>query len=110
MANNTDLKAAIAQVIKTNGNNEITGQILQNSLFSIINQLGGGATFVGIATPTTNPRTSDANVFYLASATGTYTNFDAITVAGEFTVLTNRSGSWAAIGTGVPTNAAIGSQ
>lgn len=110
MANNTDLKAAIAQVIKTNGNNEITGQILQNSLFSIINQLGGGATFVGIATPTTNPGTSDANVFYLASATGTYTNFDAITVAGEFTVLTNRSGSWAAIGTGVPTNAAIGSQ
>ena len=110
MANNTDLKAAIAQVIKTNGNNEITGKILQNSLVSIINQLGGGATFVGIATPTTNPGTPDANVFYLASATGTYTNFDAITVAGEFTVLTNRSGSWAAIGTGVPTNAAIGSQ
>lgn len=110
MANNTDLKAAIAQVIKTNGNNEITGKILQNSLFSIINQLGGGATFVGIATPTTNPGTPDANVFYLASTTGTYTNFDAITVAGEFTVLTNRSGSWAAIGTGVPTNAAIGSQ
>ena len=110
MANNTDLKAAIAQVIKTNGNNEITGKILQNSLVSIINQLGGGATFVGIATPTTNPGTPDANVFYLASATGTYTNFGAITVAGEFTVLTNRSGSWAAIGTGVPTNAAIGSQ
>lgn len=36
MATTTDLKASIAQIIKTNGNNEITGQLLQNVLFSMI--------------------------------------------------------------------------
>lgn len=40
MANWETLKEAIGQVIKTNGREEITGQIMQNVLFSIINQVG----------------------------------------------------------------------
>ena len=82
MANWSDLKASVAEVIKTNGNQEITGQILQNTLNSIISNLGENATFAGIATPTTNPGTPDGNVFYLAGE-GTYANFDGITVSED---------------------------
>ena len=36
MANWSTLKAAIASIIKTNGNKEITGQLLQNVLNNIV--------------------------------------------------------------------------
>ena len=64
------LKAAIINVIKTNGNQEITGQIMQNTLLSIISIVGENATFAGIATPETNPGTPDQNVFYIAAYNG----------------------------------------
>lgn len=61
MGNYDELKQAVSDVIKTNGNQEITGQVLQNTLLSIINIVGANATFVGIATPTTIPGTPDQN-------------------------------------------------
>lgn len=67
MGNWNDLKQAVAQVIRENGNQEITGQILQDVLNSIISNVGQHATFVDIATPSTNPGTPDGNVFYIAS-------------------------------------------
>ena len=70
-----NLKDAIKQVIKQNGNQEITGSILQNALVNIINTIGEGATFAGIATPETDPGTPDGNVFYLAFKAGDYVNF-----------------------------------
>ena len=70
-----ELKAAVASVIKTNGNQEITGLILQNSLTTLISQIGENATFAGIAMPNTVPGTPDQNIFYLAITPGTYTNF-----------------------------------
>lgn len=92
MANWNDLKASVAEVIKTNGNQEITGQILQNVLSSIISNLGENATFVGIATPTTNPGTPDGPVFYLASQSGTYSNFSGIILdKSDIYVLSNAS-------------------
>ena len=66
MANWSILKNAIASVIKTNGNQKITGQILQNTLNSIVNAVGENATFAGVATPSTNPGTPDGPVFYIA--------------------------------------------
>ena len=74
MSNYATLKAAIQDVIKTNGNNEITGALLQQSLVSIINSLGSGYQFIGKATPETVPGTPDQRVFYIGSA-GTYPNF-----------------------------------
>lgn len=68
MANNAELKNAIAQVIKANGNQEITGQVLQNTLNSIISSIGSNATFAGIAIPTTSPGTPDQNVLYFSPA------------------------------------------
>lgn len=76
--NYENLKDAIVAVIKQNGNEEITGNILQQVLVAMVNSLGNGYQFKGIATPATDPGTPDQKVFYLASATGTYPNFGFI--------------------------------
>lgn len=94
MANYATLKAAIADVIKTNGTNAITGEILQQSLLSMINSLGAGYQFMGVATPTTNPGTPDQNVFYIAFTPGTYSNFENFVVGdGQIAVFTY-NGTW----------------
>lgn len=82
MSNYANLKSAIQSVIKTNGNNEITGQLLQTELLAMINTLGYGYQFMGVASPNTVPGTPDAKVFYLAYEAGTYTNFGGIVVTG----------------------------
>ena len=95
MGNYEELKAAVSSVIKTNGNQEITGQVLQNTLTTLISQFGANATFAGIATPTTLPGTPDQNVFYIASVPGNYVNFGNITNKnGELMVLQNSGGNW----------------
>lgn len=74
------LKSSIAEIIKTNGNNEITGQLLQNVLSNIISNVGENSTFVGVATKETSPGYPDGPVFYLASEQGVYPNFSGIVV------------------------------
>lgn len=98
MSNWSDLKASVAEVIKTNGNQEITGQILQNALNSIISNVGENATFAGIATPTTNPGTPDGNVFYLAIEPGVYSNFNGIKHQkdGNILIIYNNNSTWIA--------------
>lgn len=63
MGNYEELKAAVVAVIKQNGNEEITGQIMQNTLLSMISNIGANSTFAGVATPETAPGTPDQNVF-----------------------------------------------
>lgn len=82
MANYATLIAAIQETIAANGNNEITGPILQQVLVSITNALGSGYQFIGIATPETTPGTPDQRVFYLAGP-GVYPNFGPATIAGN---------------------------
>jgi hypothetical protein len=104
MANWSDLKAAVAKVIKTNGNQEITGAVLQNALNNIISNVGENASFAGVATPSTNPGTPDGNVFYIASESGTYSNFGGIVNNGECLILKKNEDSWVSIETGIITN------
>lgn len=96
MANWIKLKKAIADVIKTNGNEEITGAIMQQTLISIVDNLGSNAQFGGVAVPSTVPADTDGSVFYLASTQGTYPNFNNIEVnASEIAVFTkNTAGTW----------------
>ena len=94
MADWDDLKAAIANVIKNNGNQEITGQVLQNCLNNIVSNVGANATFAGIATPYTNPGTPDGPVFYIAIEEGIYTNFGGITLLDGISILLYRSSTW----------------
>lgn len=96
MTNWTKLKKAIADVIKTNGNQEITGAIMQQTLMSIVDNVGSNAQFGGVAVPSTVPADTDGSVFYLASTQGTYPNFNNIEVnASEMAVFTkNTAGTW----------------
>ena len=99
MAKWSDLKAAIADIIKTNGNQEITGQVLRNVLNNIVSSVGENASFVDVATPTTNPGTPDGNVFYIAYTAGNYVNFQSkagnLTVnPGELAILYNETTNW----------------
>lgn len=79
MANYATLKAAVQSVVKSNGNKEITGPNMQSTLISIINELGAGYQFMGVATPSTSPGTPDYNVAYIGGA-GTYNNFGSSTL------------------------------
>lgn len=103
MGNYEELKQAVFDVIKTNGNQEITGAILQNALLTIISTVGNGATFAGIATPTTKPGTPDQNLFYIASENGTYSNFNGFILNNEVAILSNENGNWVKTNTGLAT-------
>lgn len=95
--NNEILKTSITDVIKANGNQEITGDILQQSLIAIINQFGSGSIFGGFAVPTTVPTNTDVNMFYMAKVPGTYTNFGGyILEDGKIAVFNNTTGVWVA--------------
>lgn len=87
MANWSILKNAIADIVKTNDNQEITGEALQSVLTSMINTLGEYAGFAGVALPTTSPSVPDGPVFFLAATPGAYPNFDNAAVHnGEIVV------------------------
>lgn len=105
MGNYEQLKAAVSNVIKTNGTQAISGQVLQNTLLTMINSLGSNYQFVGIAATNTNPGIPDQNVFYIAGE-GTYTNFSNISVnMGELAVL-KWNGAWSkqTVKVGLPPN------
>lgn len=93
MANYQELKNAIADVIKTNGNQEITGRIMQNVLDTIVNNLVG-YQYLGIAEPTTMPGTPDQNVYYIAYKPGRYSGFSNIDVASGEIVTLKWAGTW----------------
>ena len=94
MANYGTLKSALDQSIKTNTSNSITGDGLNAALDSVIDSLGAGYQYMGLASPSTNPGTPDARVCYIANTAGTYTNFGNLVVAdGEVAILKYGS-SW----------------
>lgn len=94
MANYATLKAAVEEVVKTNGTQAITGANLQTVLLSMINSLGADYQFAGVATPSTNAGTPDYNVFYIGGA-GTYANFGtSVTVQDGYVCLFKYNGSW----------------
>lgn len=96
MGNYEQLKQAVSNVIKSNGTQAITGQVMQNTLQTIINTIGGNMQFAGVANVNTNPGTPDQNLFWIASQSGTYVNFGNIVLnPGETAVLTWKNGAFA---------------
>lgn len=94
MANYETLKSAIQQVVKTNGNNKITGALLQQSLLAMINSLGSTYQMGGLATPTGAPGTPDYNVAFLALTPGTYPNYGELVLNPDEYGLFLYNGSW----------------
>lgn len=103
------LKQSIAAVVKANGNEEITGDLLQQVLIAMVDVLGAGYQFAGLAVPTTNPGTPDAKMFYIATQAGTYSNFGspAPVLTGEQVAILRFSTSWTAVVLDIPTKAYV---
>ena len=83
------IKESIKAVIKENGNYEITGNVLQTLLLSMVDTLGPEYQFLGIATKSTVPVVVEGNSFYITAEVGTYTNFKN---SGNTTITVNQLG------------------
>ena len=83
------IKESIKAVIKENGNYEITGNVLQTVLLSMVDTLGPEYQFLGIATKSTVPVVVEGNSFYITAEVGTYTNFKN---SGNTTITVNQLG------------------
>ena len=113
MADFSALKAAIQAAIRQNGNNEITGNIMQGILLSMVNTIGDAAInalvdavaalsarvadgymYAGIATPTSTPTASSGKVFYIAMQAGTYTNYGSLVVEQGINIIKTDNSSW----------------
>lgn len=97
MAGNYEaLKQTIDSNIKQNGQQRITGPVLNSVLNQIVSSIGENATFAGFATPDTNPGTLDQNVFYFTSTPGTYVHFrsDMTIKTNSLHVIYNKDGYW----------------
>lgn len=93
MANYSALIKVINNQIKANGNQEITGPVLNAVLQAIVSGMSEGALFAGIADTTTNPPAYDGDVFYIAIEPGTYSNFGVGVPKGSIGVLHNMDGN-----------------
>ena len=103
MSNYESLKATINANIRTNGNQEITGSVLNSVLNAMVNTLGAGYQYAGVSTPDTNPGTPDTNVFYIAATAGTYTNMGGLVVSDDEVAILKYNGTWTKDVTGVAT-------
>ena len=101
MSNYNSLKATIDANIKQNGNQEITGQILNSVLNAMVTTLGTGYQFAGVATIATNPGTPDAKVFYIANGKGTYEKFGGLEVTEDDVVVFYWDTAWHKVATGI---------
>jgi hypothetical protein len=90
-----NLISAIEAVITTNGNNEITGQVLRELLTNnIVPQLGLGK-FQGVASPSTVPdATPQTELYYFAEEDGNYVNFGGLQLSNEFSILEYKNSAW----------------
>lgn len=108
MSNYNNTKATIAANVYTNHANQVTAEMVKTAINSVVDTIiAGGFLYKGVAIPSTNPGSPDANVAYIAATAGTYTNFGGLVVAdGEVAVL-KYNGSWSKEVTGAATAAEV---
>ena len=107
MSNYNSLKTAIDANIKQNGKQEITGPVLNSVLNAMVDTLGAGYQFAGIAVSDTNPGTPDAKVFYIANGKGAYTNFGGLDVTEDEVVVLYYDTEWHKVSTGIASQAKL---
>lgn len=96
------LKTNIAAIIANNGVNAITGNLLQQQLFAIINTIGVNH-FKGVATPTNSPPTDFDEGFYIAIESGLYSSYGNASISDGVYFLWKSNGVW-----GTPVNLTAG--
>ena len=78
---------------------------LDNILRGLLDKIGifknAGYLYAEVATPTTDPGTPRAKVFYIANGKGTYDNFGGIEVTEDEVVLLYWDSSWHKVSTGI---------
>lgn len=95
MANYANIIADIQAAITTNDNEEITGEVLREVLLNMLQSLGVGFQYAGVASPSTNPGTPDQRVFYLATP-GDYSYFGPVSVPDGQLGVFRYDGAWRA--------------
>lgn len=97
----TDVYPVTSTKAVYNENNER----LDNILEGLVNKIGilenAGYLYAGVATPTTDPVTPNAKVFYLANGKGTYTNFGGLEVTEDEVVILYWDTAWHKEATGI---------
>ena len=109
MSNYASLKATINANIKTNGNQEITGSVLNSVLTAMTNALGAGYQYLGVATPTSpgTDQTPDHRGFYIATKPGTYSHLGGLVVYDGEVAILKWDTSWRKEVTGMATDAEL---
>lgn len=105
--NYENLKATIAANIYTNGNQEVTAAMVKTAMNEVVNTLGTGYQYMGVAHPDDAAASYDQHVFFIATEPGTYTNKGGLQVAeGEVAILKYDT-AWHKEGTGAATAAEV---
>lgn len=84
--------------LETIRSNAQKGNVASSDIASIVK---AGYVFAGVATPTTNPSTPNAKVFYIANGKGTYTNFGSLEVTEDEVVILYYDTAWHKVSTGI---------
>ena len=88
------LKAVVASVVTTNGNNEIRGEDVRTLLNNnVIPQLGA-SQYKGVAVPATNPGTVEKEIWYFAKTNGTYSHFGGLKITDEVAIFRWNGTTW----------------
>ena len=66
-----------------------------------------GYTFMGVATPETNPGTPDRKIFYIANGKGAYANFGGININEDEVVLLTFDDVWNKMSSGIASNSKL---
>lgn len=107
MANYANIKATIDANITQNGNEEITGPVLNSVLKDMVDSLASGYLYAGVASTSGTPGTPDENVYYIATTPGTYTNYGGLVVNDTEVALLRYNGSWSKVVTGIPSQTIV---
>ena len=95
MANYEELKRAVKQVIKPNGVQEITGEILQNVLVKMIDTFGDEYKCKGVAVTSTTPQVSGKTLYFRFNAGRLCSTLQVyFVVKGEFVAFAYDGANW----------------
>ena len=83
----------------------IEGNVISASVAEVVDKIvNAGYVFAGVATPSTDPGTPEAKVFYIANGKGTYTNFGGLEVTEDEIVVLHYDTEWHKVATGIASN------